>query len=589
MPLVIECPRCAARLKVADTLAGKVANCPKCKSAMTVPTPVEDAGFTVVDDPPVVAPKREPARPQPVAPWPQAIPAMAQSLVSAPAFADPTPPAPLPPEPPAELPVATPAERPTPTIAEPAVRPKSVKPKPPLTMRIGDIGPRTRPDRAGEWPTTDKAETRLETRRGPVDETATARPAMAQPVSARGPRKPDLHPAVFYGILAVGLLFAAGWGYSVYLMAGVTTQGSASAPRQSNQYVANFQAPPPTGWTPFSPSQGGFRIYLPGPASIESLKPTEVRLGDGRQFIAPAARYHSSGGDPGNKIECSVTVYTFTKNSPVEKLNSFLRSKYDELRSKGMELSEETKVTMTRAGGQGTEVVLKPDGDFTSKRRSIYRWVVVGDKGYLLSIRGLSERPKEADGFFNSLTQLPDSPSAPKPTPLALSAPPQPIPPSKTTPQGWESVVSHDHVFRVAFPKATMPNFALLPTEFALPVAGESHGTAVTGQGTFTAGYLQFVDAKVVPKTDRLRSYVPSIAPGGTFRVGNETSVTVGGRKWTEIRIRFSDKPARESVYRFLVDGPRVYFQTISTYSGPPSPETERLFFGSYEILTPDS
>jgi hypothetical protein len=594
-------------LKVPDTLAGKVANCPKCKSAMTVPTPVEEPGFTVVDDPPVVAPKREPARPQPAAPLPQAMPAMAQPLVTAPAFADPTPPAPLPPEPPVDLPVAQPAERSVPAIDEPAARPKSVKPKPPLTMRIGDIGPRTRPDREGKRPNTDQAETRLETRRGPADETATARPAMALPVSARGPRKPDLHPAVFYGILALGLLFAAGWGFAAYLVATeaqpssqlsvkVTYPTVSTRPTTSGVVPVNPATPPvstlPDSWTTYTPPVGGFRVKFPGPGEVVPVAAKAVAAGDGRVCVPTIFQCQSSGA--GGNLTCKVTAITFPTGIPQAAANRHL--------------DQYVKEVVGAAGGNavnrnsrpfgstlGWETVVRSGGGATT----VFGWVVKGNVGYVLSIRGPADRPSptdgsfrpsETDGFLKCLeTEVAVAATAPKPNPPTyLTTKPMP-PAGKTPPAGWETFTSLDGVFRVAVPSAPRVDVNSIAVLQEFRARGEI-GRASGSGGLFTAGYLRFTDAASVPTVDELHKKLFAIgSPKDATPQITPTAVTVDGKTWSELRSPAVNKSRSQRVQRILVSGSTVYFQIASHIGSPAALEAEKKFLAAYEILTPDS
>src|SRR5437660_1272358 len=66
MPIRIKCPKCQTILGVKETLAGKKANCPKCRHLLTIPVPktgavrAEDvealALSAFADEPPKVAP-----------------------------------------------------------------------------------------------------------------------------------------------------------------------------------------------------------------------------------------------------------------------------------------------------------------------------------------------------------------------------------------------------------------------------------------------------------------------------------------------------------------------------------------------------
>src|SRR5262249_41233398 len=64
MPIRIKCPKCQTILGVKETLAGKKANCPKCRHLLTIPVPKPAAAEDVealalsafADEPPKVAP-----------------------------------------------------------------------------------------------------------------------------------------------------------------------------------------------------------------------------------------------------------------------------------------------------------------------------------------------------------------------------------------------------------------------------------------------------------------------------------------------------------------------------------------------------
>ena len=46
MPIRIKCPKCQTILGVKETLAGKKANCPKCRYLLTIPVPKAKANNT---------------------------------------------------------------------------------------------------------------------------------------------------------------------------------------------------------------------------------------------------------------------------------------------------------------------------------------------------------------------------------------------------------------------------------------------------------------------------------------------------------------------------------------------------------------
>jgi hypothetical protein len=52
MSIPVVCPECSAKLNAPDSAAGKKVKCPKCQTAMVVPTPLpEEPAFEVVDEP----------------------------------------------------------------------------------------------------------------------------------------------------------------------------------------------------------------------------------------------------------------------------------------------------------------------------------------------------------------------------------------------------------------------------------------------------------------------------------------------------------------------------------------------------------
>lgn len=64
MPIAVTCPGCAAKMKAPDATAGKKIKCPKCQGAITVPMPLDEPAFEVVENEPAKKPPQPAAKPK---------------------------------------------------------------------------------------------------------------------------------------------------------------------------------------------------------------------------------------------------------------------------------------------------------------------------------------------------------------------------------------------------------------------------------------------------------------------------------------------------------------------------------------------
>ena len=77
MALVNNCPKCATRLSVDDSLAGRKVRCPKCQEVFTMTAPVAAVLPVAIPQAAAKPPQASPIRPSPPLAPPQATPARA--------------------------------------------------------------------------------------------------------------------------------------------------------------------------------------------------------------------------------------------------------------------------------------------------------------------------------------------------------------------------------------------------------------------------------------------------------------------------------------------------------------------------------
>lgn len=377
MPITVRCPNCQSKLTAPDAAAGRRVKCPKCETKIPVPA--------------------------------------AEGSGTAPAIAEPVPeaPPPLPPPAPTEAASDSPFDFSSP---EPSPGAAASPPPPASAAPAFDFGAAAEAG-AGKPPPRESARKPARPVGDDSDDDEDAdeppRRGRRRPPPPREPEGKKSNKTLVIILVAAGLLFltcCVGGPIGAYFF----LKSKVQEVQQKLQEEADRQAknremnrPPeagndraPAGWTEYTAIDGTFKGYFPGPVQEEAVEPIELK---NVKSPVQVKMYRSQSAD--ESVTVIVRVLRFDASANPALRAALVRAhKSAVLDDHNANPKPESQRQVTWLGQPSTETIHGVRGSKSTNSKVVVRDAIVGDVGYIATIKSKDGRPgpEIENGFFDT-------------------------------------------------------------------------------------------------------------------------------------------------------------------------------------------
>jgi hypothetical protein len=381
MPITVRCPNCQSKLTAPDAAAGRRVKCPKCETKIPVPA-AEGSGTA---------------------------PAIAEPVAEAPP--------PLPPPAPAEAASASPFDFSSP---EPGPAAATSPPPPASAAPAFDFGAATEAG-AGKPPPRESARKParpVEDDDDDDDEDGDEPPRRGRrrPPPPREPEGKKSNKTLVIILVAAGLFFltcCVGGPIGVYfflkskaeqVQQDIQRELDRAAREAKNREMnpppeaGNDKAPP--GWTEYAAIDGTFKGYFPGPVQEETVEPVKLK---NVKSPVQAKMYRSQSAD--ESVIVIVRVLRFDDSANPAFRTTLMRTQKSEmLDGDNATQKSESQRPVTWLGQPVTETIHGLRGPKSANGKVVVRDAIVGDVGYIATIKSKDGRPgpEIESGFFDT-------------------------------------------------------------------------------------------------------------------------------------------------------------------------------------------